>query len=144
MSFRGEFKCKLDSKGRLVLPAKIKSALPEDSIRMILGQGFDKCLILYTSTEFKKLEAQVSGLSEFNPDARRLRRNFFRGIEDVELDGMGRILIPRRLKEFAGLEKEAILVGTGKNVEIWDAEAYENEMYSDEEYSQKTQELLDL
>ena len=142
--FTSEYTCKLDAKGRLVLPAKIKAALPETSGgQLVIGHGFDPCLVLYPMVEFRKIEVQISGLNEFDPENRRLQRAFFNTHTEVELDGTGRFLIPKKALGYAKLEKEAILIGIGKKIEVWSPTLYnEYMMGSPEEYSQLVQKKL--
>ena len=84
----GEFECKLDAKGRLVLPAKIKSRLPEASgNQVVLMQGMEPCIVLYSVVEYRKTYARLASLNEFNQEYRKLQRNFFRRVAEVELDG---------------------------------------------------------
>lgn len=143
--FTSEYSCKLDAKGRLVLPAKIKGNLPESSgNELVLRRGFEPCLTLYPMVEFKKIFSKISGLNEFNEEYRLLQRNFFRGNSTVELDGTGRFLIPKTMLTYASLEKEAIVVGMGNRVEIWNPELYEQYLISDPgEFSQLAQKYLD-
>ena len=92
--FTGEYDCKLDAKGRLALPAKVKAALPDVSNQeLVLRRGFESCLILYPMIEYKKIINRVRSLSEFNEEYRRFQRSFFRGNVEVELDSAGRINI---------------------------------------------------
>lgn len=142
--FTSEYTCKLDAKGRLVLPARFKSALPESSgNQLVVGHGFDPCLVLFPMVEFKKIEARISGLSEFDPENRRLQRAFFNSHTEVELDNSGRFLIPKKALAYAKLEKEAILIGIGKKIEVWSPELYKEYMTeSPEEFSQLVQKKL--
>ena len=118
--FTSEYDCKLDAKGRLALPSKVRAALPDNaSEELVMRRGFEPCLVLYPMLEYKKIYSRVRSLSEFNEDYRKFQRSFFRGNVDVELDGVGRINIPKRMMEFASLEKEVILVGLGNRIEIW-------------------------
>ena len=79
--FTSEFECKLDAKGRLVLPSKLKSNLPAASIRQIvIRKGFEPNLIIYSLNEYKKLHNKISSLNEFNSEQRKLKRNFFSSI----------------------------------------------------------------
>lgn len=130
--FTSEFEGKLDSKGRLVLPARIKAQLPESGDNeMVIRRGFEPCLVLYPMVEFKKVFSRISGLSEFNEEYRTLQRNFFSGTATVELDGNGRFLIPRNMLTYAQLEREAVLVGMGNKVEIWSPALYEKHLIKD-------------
>lgn len=143
--FTSEYSCKLDAKGRLVLPAKIKGNLPESSSNeLVLRRGFEPCLTLYPMVEFKKIFSKISGLNEFNEEYRLLQRNFFRGNSTVELDNTGRFLIPKTMLTYARLEKEAIVVGMGNRVEIWSPSLYEQYLISDpDEFSKLAQKYLD-
>lgn len=140
-----EYECKLDSKGRLVLPAKIKANLPEVSANeLVLRKGFESNLILYPMLEYKKLHHKISSLSEFNPEQRKLKRIFFRSIAQVELDSAGRILIPKTMLAHAKLEKEVVLIGMGNYVEIWDPSVFDESLNSEgAEYSDLAQKYLD-
>lgn len=129
--FTSEFECKLDAKGRLVLPSRIKSQLPEGSSEIVIRKGFEPCLVLYPVVEFKKVFSKISGLSEFNEEYRLLQRSFLSGVVTVELDNNGRLLIPRNMLTYAQLDKEALLVGTGSKVEVWNPAVYEKNQIKD-------------
>ncbi|WP_186754385.1 division/cell wall cluster transcriptional repressor MraZ [Echinicola salinicaeni] len=133
-NFSSEYYCKLDAKGRLVLPAKLKAALPETyGNELVMRRGFDPCLVLYPMNEYRKLDSQVSALDDFDVDKRRFKRNFYRGNTEVELDSTGRFLIPKPLLRFADITKEVVVVGMGKTIEIWDPERYEDYLIQDPE-----------
>lgn len=141
--FTGEYDCKLDAKGRLALPAKVKAALPSASNELVLRRGFESCLVLYSMLEYKKIINHVRSLNEFDEKYRRFQRSFFRGNVDLELDGSGRINIPKRLMEFASLEKEVVVVGLGNRVEIWNPDLYEENLITDaSEFSKLAEEYL--
>ncbi len=129
--FTSEYECKLDAKGRLVLPSRIKSQLPEDSQELVIRRGFEQCLIIYPLVEFKKVFSKISGLNEFNEEYRKLQRNFLSGVVSAELDGNGRFLIPKNMLTYAQIDKEAILVGTGSKVEVWNPAIYEKHIIQD-------------
>jgi len=129
--FTSEYECKIDAKGRLALPAKIKGNLPESAgNEMVIRRGFEQCLILYPMTEYKKLYSKIAGLSEFNPEHRTIQRHFFRGSAEVELDGTGRFLIPKLMMGYAKLERDAIVLGMGTKIEIWNPSEYESHLNS--------------
>ncbi len=137
--FTSEYSCKLDAKGRLVLPARMKANLPEaSSSELFMREGFEPCLELYPLVEYKKIYSKIAGLNEFNAEYRRLQRNFFRGSATVELDSAGRLLIPKSMLQYAKLDKEIVVVGMGNRMEIWNPEAYEKFLITD------PQELSDL
>ncbi len=143
--FSSQYKCKLDAKGRMVLPAKIKSNLPDTSSNeLMLRMGFEPLLILYPMMEYKRLFSKIGALSDFNPEHRKLKRSFFSAITQVEFDGNGRINIPNVFLKYAQLEKEVIVVGIGNSVEIWNPELYRKYTINDqEEFSQLAQKYLD-
>jgi len=143
--FSSEYECKLDAKGRLVLPAKIKSNLPESSgNEIVIRRGFEPCLVIYPELEFNKIYNKIVGLNEFNEKYRLLQRTFFRGSTPVELDTMGRFLIPKSMLKFAQLEKDVIIVGLGNRAEIWNPDLYEEHLIKDQnEYAAMAQEILD-
>lgn len=130
--FTSEFESKLDAKGRMVLPARIKAQLPEGDAELVIRRGFEPCLIIYPMVEFKKVFSKISGLSEFNEEYRTLQRNFLAGIATVELDSNGRFLIPKNMLTYAKLEKDALLVGIGNKVEVWNPEVYEKHIIQDQ------------
>jgi MraZ protein len=129
--FTSEYESKLDAKGRLVLPSRIKAQLPEGSNELVVRRGFEQCLIIYPMVEFKKVFSKISALNEFNEEFRKLQRNFFSGTATVELDNMGRFVIPKNMLAYAQLDKDVILVGTGNKVEVWNPTIYEKYIIQD-------------
>ncbi len=130
--FTSEYESKLDAKGRLVLPSRIKAQLPEGSgDELVIRRGFEQCLIIYPMVEFKKVFSKISGLSEFNEEYRKLQRNFFSGTATVELDNSGRFVIPKNMLAYAQLDKDVILVGMGNKVEVWNPIIYEKQLIQD-------------
>ena len=132
ISLTGEYDCKLDPKGRLVLPAKVKAALPNtDANQLVLVRGLEPCLVLYPRSAWKVIEEKVTALDEFNEEYRQFQRNFMRGMMDVELDSIGRFLLPGSMRRYAGLEKDAVIVGVGNRCEIWDPARYDEYLIKD-------------
>jgi MraZ protein len=129
--FTSQFESKLDAKGRLVLPSRIKSQLPDGEQELVIRKGFEPCLILYPMVEFKKVFSKISGLNEFNEESRTLQRNFLSGVVTVELDGNGRFLLPKNMLTYAQIDKDAMLVGIGNKVEIWNPSVYEKHLIND-------------
>lgn len=143
--FTSEFECKLDAKGRLVLPSKLKSNLPAASIRQIvIRKGFEPNLIIYPLNEYKKLHNKISSLNEFNSEQRKLKRNLFSSIVQVDLDNSGRFLIPKNMLSHAKINKEVIICGMGNVIEIWNNKMYKKYLINDSEtYSELAQKYLD-
>jgi MraZ protein len=141
--FSGEYECKVDPKGRLVLPARVKAQLPEGSALIYLTRGFEQCLVVYSETEWRKVFSKVAGLSEFNEEYRNFQRNFLRGNTELELDASGRILLPRTMLKYADIDKDAIVVGVGTRVEIWNPDKYNAFLIADpKELSRQAEKLL--
>lgn len=123
--FNSQYDSKLDPKGRLVLPAKIKAAIPEaNGSVLMLRMAEDKCLALYPMVEYKKLEGQIKSLNINNPEQRMLQRSFFNSIVEVELDAAGRLLIPKIYQTYANLDKDVVVVGMGSRIELWNPDNY--------------------
>ena len=130
--FTSEFESKLDAKGRLVLPSRIKAQLPEgDSNELFIRRGFEQCLVIYPMVEFKKVFSKISGLSEFNEEYRTLQRNFLSKTATVELDNNGRFVVPKNMLTYANIDKDVILVGMGNKVEVWNPSIYEKHLIQD-------------
>jgi len=142
--FTSEYECKLDTKGRLVLPSKFKANLPEVSTtELVIRKGFESSLILYPMLEYKKIHARINALNEFDEEQRKLKRNFFRSIAEVGLDSAGRILLPKAMLAHAKLEKDAILIGMGNYIEMWNPEVFEEQQIEDSsEYANLAQKYL--
>lgn len=142
--FTSEYECKLDAKGRLVLPARIKASLPETSGgELVVRRGFEPCLVVYPFAEYKKIYSRIAALNEFNEEYRSLQRNFFRGNTQVELDSNGRFLIPKTMLKYASMDKDVIVVGMGNRIEMWNPETYEDYLIKDQsEFSKLAEKYL--
>lgn len=120
--FMGEYNHTIDSKGRLIVPAKFREALGEE---FVVTRGLDECLFVYPNEGWKNFEDKLSTLPVANKDARKFARFFLSGAATVELDKQGRILIPNNLREYSGLDKEVVLIGVANRVEIWSKARWE-------------------
>jgi MraZ protein len=114
--FRGEFQHTLDDKGRVIIPARLREGLGENSI---VTRGLDRCLFLYPLAEWTRLEQRLKKLPFTKSDARAFNRMFFSGAAEVEADRQGRILIPQNLRDYAGIEKDVMIIGVSNRVEVW-------------------------
>ena len=121
----GEYKHNLDPKKRLAVPAKLRKDLGE---RAVLTRGLDNCLFLYPAVEFQKLTERLAQLPTGKSDIRSLVRSLLAGATEVELDGLGRILIPDYLKQYAGIKQDVVIIGISDLIEIWAKEKW-NEFY---------------
>jgi MraZ protein len=119
--FRGANKITLDAKGRMVMPTRYRERLQERCQgRLIITVDRDQCLMLYPLPDWEEIERKLMRLPTLNEKARRLQRLMVGHASDVELDGHGRLLLPPKLREFAHLERNAILIGQGTRFELWD------------------------
>lgn len=123
--FLGQYRHNLDSKDRLTIPVRFRDYLEEGAY---VAEGFDRNLMILPEDEFLRISERVKYMSMTNPNTRLLRRKIYSTAIRVELDKAGRVLIPQFLREFAGLEGEAILVGAGDYVEIWSPELWETQL----------------
>ncbi|HEX3026504.1 MAG TPA: division/cell wall cluster transcriptional repressor MraZ [Clostridia bacterium] len=111
----GEYQHNIDAKGRVFIPAKLRDDLGET---FIVTKGLDNCLFVYSMQEWRNLESKIRELPMSK--ARNLQRFFFSGAAEVEVDKQGRILLPLNLREYAGLGKDVMIVGSSIRAEIWD------------------------
>jgi MraZ protein len=113
----GEYKHTIDSKKRLAIPAKFREALGG---KAVITRGLENCLVVYTLKEWEKMAKKIEELPTARADARDYARMIFSGACDVELDKLGRILIPDYLKNYASLKKNVTLIGMSNKIEVWD------------------------
>ncbi len=119
--FIGEFKHSLDSKGRVIIPSRLRSGLGD---RFIITRGFEQCLFVYPSEEWSLMGQKLEPLLFTKSDARNFKRLFFSGAVEVDVDKQNRVLIPQHLREYAGIEKDVMFVGVQEKVEIWSEESW--------------------
>lgn len=110
----------LDEKKRLVLPRRVREQLGDIS-KLYVGQGQDQCLGLYSPAAMETVAAKIDEAPATNKEVLTFRRLFFANMEAVDVDRAGRILVPERLMQFAGLKHEVILIGVRDHLEMWDA-----------------------
>ena len=120
--YRGEYSHTIDAKGRMSIPAKLKNQLGDS---FVITRSMDGCLMAFDTEEWDKFEEKLKSLPFTNKDARTIVRYFTGGASDVDVDAQGRILVPAYLREYAGLTKDAVVIGMGNRVEIWSRERYE-------------------
>lgn len=119
----GEFRNTLDDKGRVSLPARLRSELPGNVL--VLTQGVDRCLWLFPPEQWRTLSRKLmETTSPFQARARLVQRRIIAPAQEVEIDKAGRIAVPQSLREFAALTKDCVVLGIDKYVEIWDSDQY--------------------
>lgn len=140
--FYGEYEHTIDPKGRLTIPAKFREALKaQQSQQLFLTRGLDGCLFLFPESEWRLAEARFKQIPFTKGEGRRFNRLFFSGATELEPDSLGRILLPKNLKDFALIEQDVVIVGVSNRMEIWAKahwkEFYENSRKSFEEMAER-------
>jgi MraZ protein len=119
--FRGATKLSVDDKGRVVMPTRYRDRLRELSAgHVVVTVDRDHCLLIYPLPEWEQIERKLMALPSLQPQARQLQRLMVGHATDLELDGHGRLLLPAELRQFAGLQRYAMLIGQGARFELWD------------------------
>ena len=114
--FTGEYRHAVDGKGRIAVPARFRGQLADGAV---VARWLDSCLAIFPMTAWDELATRVGSLPMTDPNARLLQRQLFAGAFETELDGQGRVLVPQGLRAFAGLEAEALVLGSRDHAEIW-------------------------
>lgn len=129
LDLTGEYRCKMDAKGRLRLPTallKQMSALVEDGF--VVNRGFEKHLMLYPKKVWDQRKVDIDRLNIFDRQKRKVIRYFYRGASKMALDASERISLPASLVDYADIQKEVVLFAYQQQVEIWSVDAYEQEL----------------
>jgi len=129
----GQYEYTIDNKKRLALPAKFRGELGD---KVIITKGIEKCLVVYTEKEFKTVSDKISNLTISQAEARSFTRTMLASAMEVNLDKLGRVLIPDYLKKYAGLKKNVIVCGLSNRLEMWDSEEWQ-------EYTKKAEKGVD-
>ncbi len=124
--FLGQFQHNLDDKGRLMIPARFRELLEGGAY---ITQGFDKCLMVLTEAYFKQVYERIEAMNLADPTARLLRRLILANAYPVEVDKVGRILVPQNLRTFLGVPSgELVVAGQGEYFEVWTPETWSEQM----------------
>ena len=130
----GEFECKLDNKGRMMIPAGLKKKLPEaENEGLVINRGFEKHLVIYTRREWDKIVEDLSKLNSYEKKTREFIRYFTRGASELSLDAAGRVLLPKALLEYPGIESDVVLACQFNKIEVWAQSAYDAQMDNEPE-----------
>jgi MraZ protein len=128
----GEFKHNLDSKNRLTIPSKLRMELGE---KPVLTRGLDGCLFIYPNRDWQLFSEKISNLPLGQKKARDFKRFMLSGASEIEIDEMGRILIPDPLKKYAKLGKSIVVIGVQDRIELWDENAWNKYIAESEKLS---------
>ncbi len=121
--FMGEYRHSLDNKSRLSVPTKLRAELGNE---FIMCRGVDKCVMLFPEKQWERF---VSKLNDFSVmEGRDFTRYFFSGAQNIAMDSQGRALVPQSFRDFAGLDKDVVLVGINTHLELWDEAEWENQL----------------
>ena len=130
----GEFDCKLDAKGRLMVPSGLKKQLPAvDAEGLIIHRGFEKHLTIYAKAEWDKITSELAQLNQYEKKTREFIRYFTRGATELSLDASGRVLLPKALLEYAGIKSEVVLSCQFSKIEVWDKNTYDTQLDNEPE-----------
>jgi MraZ protein len=123
----GEFDCKLDAKGRLMVPSNLKKQLPSvEQEGLVINRGFEKHLVIYPKKVYEGIVAELSKLNQYEKKTRDFIRFFTRGATVLSLDASGRVLLPKTLLDFAGISGDVVLACQFDKIEVWDKAAYDD------------------
>ncbi|GGZ94410.1 division/cell wall cluster transcriptional repressor MraZ [Ignatzschineria ureiclastica] len=140
--FLGEYEVKVDTKNRIALPAALRKQL--DGIdQFVISRALDHCLNFYPIDAWRDVEAELNKLNPFIKKERDFARFVRGGATEVSLDGQGRILLPKRLMNYAEISGEMIILGNGTLFEMWDLAIYEESLSIDpEDFSALAEEVM--
>jgi len=124
--FYGEYEHSLDNKGRIIIPSKFREVAKSHYVeKFYITRGLDKCLFMFAEEEWKSQELKFKNLSFTKRESRSFNRLFFSGTVEIEVDKQGRILIPKYLKDFAGIKRDVVIIGVSNRIEIWSKETWQ-------------------
>lgn len=118
----GEYEHSVDVKGRLIMPAKLRE---EIGYKFIVTKGLDGCLFVFPLKEWEIFQEKLRALPVSDKNARNFTRFFFAGAIECEIDKQGRFLVSSNLREFAGLDKDVVIIGMNSRLEIWSKEKWQ-------------------
>ena len=143
-NLHGEFVCRIDEKGRIIIPIGLKKQIPPKAQdKFVINRGFEGCLNLFPMNEWELESKKVNQLNQYIIENRRFIRNFNKGATEVALDGSNRILLPKLLMEHAHIEKDVILTAYSNKIEIWAKEEYEKHVdLTEDEYAKLGEKVM--
>jgi MraZ protein len=144
-TFIGDYPCKVDAKGRIILPMAFKKQMPavaQDHF-VVRKDIFENCLVLYAIDDWnRQLEKIRKRINPYNREHNRFLRNFFKGTAELSLDSNNRMLIPKRLFDLIGAERDVVLAGQDGRIEIWSASVYETIEMPAEDFANLAEKLM--
>jgi MraZ protein len=144
-TFIGDYQCKVDAKGRIILPMAFKKQMPagaQDHF-VVRKDIFERCLVLYSIDDWnRQLETIRSRINPYNREHNLFLRNFFKGTAELSIDSSNRLLIPKRLLEMAGIIRDVVLAGQDGRIEIWASEVYDKIDMPADEFASLAEKLM--
>ena len=137
--FLGEYQHTIDTKGRVVLPARFRDRLDEGCV---VTKGQERCLYVFPLDRWEDEVSRISQLPRTDARARRFQRSFFAGASQDTLDKQGRVSVPQNLRDYAGLDKDVAVLGVSDHIEIWDQGEWERQSVEADEYYANIEESL--
>ncbi len=141
----GDYTCNLDAKSRVLLPSAFKKQIsPANQERFVIKKDiFAKCLVLYPMEEWDRQNDIIRAKTNpYNREHNQFLRTYYKGTAEVSLDGNGRLLIPKRLLEEIGANKEIVLAGQYNKIEVWPKEVYDKSISGDDEFATLAEKIL--
>lgn len=146
-SFIGDFSCRADSKCRVMVPVSFRKVMAEmqQVVFVIRRNVYEDSLDMYPYKEWENLVGALRArLNMFDRSHATFMRELYRGVQEVEMDVSGRILLPKRMLDEVGIDKDLVLVGQDSKIEIWDAEKYDGMKMAGEDFARLTQDVFDI
>ena len=144
-TFIGDYACKVDIKGRIILPMAFKKQMPADACDhfVVRKDIFENCLVLYSIEDWnRQLDKIRKRINPYNREHNMFLRNFFKGTAELSLDSNNRMLIPKRLFDLIGAERDVVLAGQDGRIEIWSASVYETIEMPAEDFANLAEKLM--
>jgi MraZ protein len=144
-TFIGDYTCKADVKGRIILPAAFKKQMPADAQdRFVVRKDiFENCLVLYSIEDWNLQLARIrKRINPYNREHNTFLRNFFKGTAELSLDNNNRLLVPKRFMEMIGADRDVVLAGQDGRIEIWATDAYNRIDMPSEDFADLAEKLL--
>ena len=144
-TFIGDYTCKIDAKGRIVLPSAFKKQMPQAaSYKFVVKKDvFEPCLVLFPMDEWDRQNSIIrSKINPYNKEHSKFLRGFYRGTAEIVLDSSNRILIPKRLLDIAGIDGEAVMAGQDGKIEIWSSSIYEDQSDGADDFAILAEKIL--
>jgi MraZ protein len=144
-TFIGDYTCKVDVKGRIILPMAFKKQMPADAQdRFVVRKDiFENCLVLYAIEDWnRQLEKIRKRINQYNREQNMFLRNFFKGTAELALDNNNRMLVPKRLMDLIGADRDVVLAGQDGRIEIWAADIYNKIDMPSEDFANLAEKLM--